>query len=352
MVFKKLLSFIEVMIIITIILGYGNKKAYAQIMPKKETPIRIAVLLYTFNDAYISLVRQSFEEIQNKNEGKVEFTFYNGENNQPVQNQTIDRLLINKNVDLMMVNLVDEESAPRVIDTIKEYNVPVILFNREPYSMELVKAYEKAYYVGTNAAESGILQGKILIEDWNKNKPIIDKNGDNIMQYIMLMGERDSIEAIQRTKYSILTINESGIETKELALKICDWDRKIAKQNVKSIFLFLDDKIEAIISNNDEMAIGAIEALQEYGYNKGDIAKTIPVVGVDAIPAARELINKGEMTGTVVQDAAAMAEACYAIGMNLVYGNKPLTGTPYKFDETGVAVRIPYKGVYMNIYIR
>lgn len=108
-------------------------------MPKKETPIRIAVLLYTFNDAYISLARQSFEEIQNKNKGKVEFTFYNGENNQPIQNQTINRLLINKNVDLMMVNLVDEESAQRVLDMIKEYNVPVILLNREPNSMELVK---------------------------------------------------------------------------------------------------------------------------------------------------------------------------------------------------------------------
>jgi len=91
------------------------------------------------------------------------------------------------------------------------------------------------------------------------------------------------------------------------------------------------------------MAIGAIEVLQKYGYNKGDNTKTIAVVEVDAIPAAQELIKKGEMTGSVLQDAPAMAEACYAIGINLVYDKEPLEGTQYKFDETGVAVRIPYK---------
>lgn len=59
------------------------------------------------------------------------------------------------------------------------------------------------------------------------------------------------------------------------------------------------DKIEAIISNNDAMAIGAIEALQKYGYNKEDKSKYIPVFGIDGIPAAKDLINKGVMTGTV-----------------------------------------------------
>ena len=49
------------------------------------------------------------------------------------------------------------------------------------------------------------------------------------------------------------------------------------------------------------------------------------------------------MKGSVLQDAPAMAEACYVIGMNLVNGKKPLEGTEYNFDETGVAVRIPYK---------
>ena len=104
----------------------------------------------------------------------------------------------------------------------------------------------------------------------------------------------------------------------------------------------MNGRIEAIIANSDPMAIGAIEALQKYGYNNGDKAKTIPVVGIDGIPEARDLIKKGFMTGTVVQDPSAMAQALYTVGMNLVDNKDPLEGTDYKFDETGVTIKLPY----------
>ena len=87
---------------------------------------------------------------------------------------------------------------------------------------------------------------------------------------------------------------------------------------MESLFLRYGGKIEAIISNNDAMAIGAIKALQKYGYNKGDKSKYIPVVGIDGIPEAKDLINKGIMTGTVSQDPNETAEALYTVGMNLV----------------------------------
>lgn len=114
---------------------------------------------------------------------------------------------------------------------------------------------------------------------------------------------------------------------------------------METLYLQYGRNIEVIIANNDEMAIGAIQALQEYGYNKGDSTRMIPIVGVDAIPEAQELIEQGIMTGTVLQDAKAMAEVTYSMGMNLVEGKKPLDNIPYEFDSTGVAVRIPYKEI-------
>ena len=188
-----------------------------------------------------------------------------------------------------------------------------------------------------------ILQGKILVNLWNTNKAAIDRNGDNIMQYIMLEGEPNNLEAIARTKYSVLTINEAGIKTEELALRVCNWEQSVAQNAIEALFLSYGNKIEAIIANNDSMAIGAIEALQKYGYNNGDKARTIAVVGVDAIPEAQELIKKGFMTGSVLQDPSAMANALYTVGINLVYNKNPLEGTPYKFDDTGVSIRLPYK---------
>lgn len=261
-----------------------------------------------------------------------------------MQNKDINTILNKGDTNLILLNIVDVSKSKTVINRIKEKGIPVILFNREPLNMEDVKSYNKAFFVGTNAAQAGMLQGEILSNVWNSNKNI-DINNDNIMQYVMLMGERNNIEALERTKYSVLSVNDKGIKTEEIALRVANWDRNLARIMMDSLFLQYSNKIEVIIANNDEMAIGAIQALQKYGYNKGDSTKTIPVVGVDAIPEAQELIKQGIMTGSVLQDAKTMAEVTYNIGMNLIEGKNPLDGIPYEFDSTGVAVRIPYKEI-------
>jgi len=342
--FKKVLKFIGLFVImITIILCYNENLAGADMRLTEGKTIKAGVLLYRFDDAYISLVRESLEKIQRENEGKIQFVFYDGKNDQSVQNETLDALLEKNNVDLLLINLVETNSTRDVINKIKEKNIPGIFFNREPVSIDAIKSYNKSYYVGTEAAEAGVLQGKVITNAWNSNKSSIDKNNDGILQYIMLMGESDNLEAITRTKYSILSINNSGIKTQELALKVCNWNKEEAKNAIQALLSQLGNKVEAIIANNDSMAIGAIEALQEYGYNKGDKSQTITVVGVDAIPEAQKLIEEGIMTGSVLQDSYALAKALYEVGTNLVYNRNPLYETEYKFDSTAVSIRLPYQ---------
>ena len=238
---------------------------------------------------------------------------------------------------------MDTRDTQEVINKIKEYNVPVIMFNREPLTMDTIKSYDKALYIGTESKEAGALEGKMLVNAWNSDRESIDRNRDNIMQYVMLQGERYNKVPIERTKYSVLTIQQAGIKTEELALRVCDWNADVARNATEALILKYGDKIEVIIANDDTMAIGAIQALQTYGYNKGDKTKTIQVVGVDGVPEAIELISKGMMLGTAVQDPNDMAETLYTVGINLVYNKNPLEGTEYKFDETGVAIRIPYR---------
>ena len=187
------------------------------------------------------------------------------------------------------------------------------------------------------------MQGNLIIKEWNSNKKTMDRNGDNVLQYFMLKGPNNSTVTNARSTYSISTINDAGIKTQEILSKFCYWDEICAKDSTELLFLRYGDKIEAIISNNDAMAIGAIEALQKYGYNKEDKSKYIPVFGIDGIPAAKDLINKGVMTGTVFQDPNQTAEALYSIGMNLVANKNPLENTNYKFDETGVTIQMPYQ---------
>lgn len=308
----------------------------------KSDTLKVGVFLFKFDDTYISTVRQSLQKIQDENDGKVEFTFYDGKGDQPTQNDAIDTVL-SKDVDLLMVNLVDTGSAKTVLKKIEEKGKPVVFFNREPVDQSIIKSYEKAIFVGTNAQEAGVLQGKMVADLWTKDGKTLDRNGDGVIQYVMLKGEADNPEAVARTKYSVEEIEKAGFKTEQLEMQVCNWDPALAQNAMESWLSKSGDKIELVISNNDGMAQGAIAALEAQGFNKGDDGKFIPVYGVDATEAAQDLINKHKMSGTVLQDAPAMAKALYETGKNLANGKSAIDGTEYTFDDTGFAIRIPYQ---------
>lgn len=340
-ILKKILSFA---IIFILLLQSDINTTYAFPEINLESPFKIAIFLNNFNDVFISNVKKSLEDIQNKNKDKITFTFFDGKGNQAIQNENIDKAL-NDNFSLFVLNPVSTniDKLKDILNKVEEKNLPLILYYAKTAPIvSFLKPYGNAVIIDTNVDESGILQGEILADTWNSDKEKLDKNKDNILQYVMLKGPASSSETIARTKYSVQTLNDAGIKTEELSSVVCNWEEKCAETSIDSQLLALDGKIEAIISNNDAMAIGAIKALQKYGYNKSGSSKHIPVVGVDALPEAKELIDQGIMTGTVVQDPNAHAEAIYNIGMNLLSGVPPLTGTNYSFDETGITIKLPY----------
>ncbi|WP_143316336.1 galactose ABC transporter substrate-binding protein [Clostridium sp. HBUAS56017] len=340
--FNRILGSLILIILVSLIFQNFCKSVSNVYNTNGIVPLKIGVLEYKSDDQYILEVHKSLEQIQKENEGKVEFIFVDCKNSQEIQNLSINNFL-QGGIDILFVNLVDITEAKTVIDMIKQKNVPVILYNREPPIKDSIRSYNRAIFVGTDPSQAGILQGNIITRLWKSNKGDIDKNGDGKIGYIMLKGEPNNIETIERSRYSILTINNAGIETNELEAVYCNWSEDTAKYFMQTLYLSYGNKIEFIISNNDAMAIGAVKALQKYGFNTGDPKKMIPIVGVDAIPEAREYINKGYMTGTVLQDANEMAKVLYMSGVNLFNGRSAIEGIPYGFDDTGVSIRIPYK---------
>lgn len=306
----------------------------------------IGVLLYSFNDLYMSQIKQSLEDIQKNNENIVNFTFFDSQNNQAIQNEIISSLP-SRTFDLLVIDLSDtkKEAVKDVIDRAKEKNIPLIIFNIDPsaISADVKKSYDKVFFLTTDSKQLGTLQGDILVKQWNFNKDLIDKNKDNVMQYIVLQGYPNSTAALDRTKYAISAINNSEIKTEQIEIKNAYWDKQIAEISMESLILKYADKIEVVISNNDAMAIGAIEALQKYGYNKNDKSKYISVVGIDALPEAKDLVDKGIMTGTVTQNPASVAEAIYKIGVNLVNNVNPLENTNYKLEDKEFVNIISYE---------
>lgn len=342
--FKKTLNIIIITIVITAIFLENSPYVASGINLKDSlrAPIRIALFAKDLSDDYLQYLRKNFEDIQKQNEGTVVFSFYDAKSNEEIQNSDIDYKL-EQGVDLILLDMVNTNNIREMIGKIAQYNVPVIVFNREPLSLDPLKTYNKALYVGTDSKMAGTLQGKMIADAWNKNKDIIDKNKDNVLQYLMLVGEDFNKTALDRSRYSVQAIKQAGINTEELAAPVLNWNTDLARGTVSSLLQKYDDKIEVIISNDDSMAIGAVQALQKYGYNKGDKSKTIPIVGVDLVPQAKELIDKGYILGSPSQPPIEMTKAIYAIGMNLINNRNPIEGTPYKLDETGVAVRIPFE---------
>jgi methyl-galactoside transport system substrate-binding protein len=102
--------------------------------------------------------------------------------------------------------------------------------------------------------------------------------------------------------------------------------------------------IELIIANNDDQALGAIEAMNENGFNTGRSgAGYIPVFGVDATTVAQEAIRAGRMTGSVLQDAVGMAKTVLALANNVANNQDVFANTAqYNVDRGVNKIRVPY----------
>jgi methyl-galactoside transport system substrate-binding protein len=298
---------------------------------------KIGILIYKYDDTYISTVRNALNKSLN---GKAEITMQDGKGDQATQNDQVD-VMIERGMDGLIVNMVDAQAAAGVVNKIKAAGIPVVFFNREP-DLNMLKTYEKAVFVGTNAADAGKMQGDIVKRLWDANKAF-DINNDGAFQYVMFKGEPDNPEAIARTEFSVKQAEENGVKLAQVGETfVCNWDTALAQQAMESALAANEGKIELVIANNDAMAMGAIAALSNIGYNVEGGSKFIPVIGVDATDQAVDAIKRGIMSATVKQDGEAMGVAVSAIILNMAGGKAPFEGTSYQYDESGIAVRIPY----------
>jgi len=292
---------------------------------------RIGVTIYKYDDNFMSVVRKAIEK-DAKSSSNVQLLMNDSQNSQSTQNDQVD-VMVAKGVKALAINLVDPAAADVIISKAKANDIPVVFFNKEPTAKALA-SYDKAYYVGTDSKESGVKQGELIEKHWKAN-PNWDLNKDGKIQFVLLKGEPGHPDAEARTKYVVDTLNKDGIPTEALHLDTAMWDTAQAKDKMDAWLSGPDgNKIEVVISNNDAMAMGAVEALK--AHNKS----SIPVFGVDALPEALALVKSGAMAGTVLNDADNQAKATFEIAKNLAAGKPATEGTNYKLD--GKVVRIAY----------
>ena len=294
---------------------------------------RIGVTIYKYDDNFMSLMRQEIEK-EAKAVGGVDLLMNDSQNAQSIQNDQVD-VLISKGVKALAINLVDPSAAPTIIGKAKPEGIPVVFFNKDPGD-KAIGSYDKAYYVGTNPQESGVIQGELIAKHWKAN-PAYDLNKDGKIQYVMLKGEPGHPDAEARTKYSVEQINKLGIQTEELFVDTGMWDAALAKDKVDAwLSSSKANSIEVVIANNDGMAMGALEAAKAHG-------KKLPIFGVDALPEVLQLISKGEIAGTVLNDGVNQGKAVVHLSKNLAADKAATEGTKWELKEK--VLRIPYVGV-------
>ena len=347
---KKLLCSILILIICVLTLPSCARGA--------DTP-DIHVFYYTFSDTYISSVRSELDK--KFDSAGIRYQDYDAAGNQTTQTEQI-QTAITKGARMIIVNIVNtgsDDAALGIVELARNANIPVVFFNRE-VSDSVISSYEKCAFVGTRAEESGILQGQMIGEYLRDNYDATDLNGDGEISYILFKGEEGNNESIYRTEYSVKEANKILANAGRPALKFYDqsnpnkylvdknglWSAAAANEYMVTALTSYSEAggnmIELVICNNDGMAEGAISALNGAGYNLGGSSNAIPVFGVDATDAAKNLISEKKMTGTIKQDAEGMAKALLKLSMN-IDSSDLMNGTDeYDVDPSVAKIRIPY----------
>ena len=320
----------------------GEKKA------KKK--IKIGVTLYDSYDTFLTGYMRAFDKevAEKRAEGyEVNVLQYNAAGSQAMQNEQVEEMLQNS-CDVLCVNLVDRTAPSEIIDMAKKKDVPVIFFNRELVEEDL-NQWNKLYYVGADAKQSGILQGELVLEDVKGAEkegqlpPELDRNGDGKLQYLIFEGEAGHQDSIMRTDYVVSTIQDAGIPLERLDYSIANWSRAEAQSKMMQLYPEFQGKIELILSNNDDMALGVIDAYDKIGVQK-DLRPWI--YGIDGTKAGLAAIEKGSMRATVYNDEVGQSKALFRIAFQLASeGAEDGEGT-----EIEKITRLPYRKVRRKNY--
>lgn len=311
--------------------------------PKQEG----ALFLYNAEDPYVAVFGR---QIQMESGPLLEIRSYNAQNSQIIQNETIETEVGRAGV--MIINPVDRLGAYSIIRRLRAEDLPVIFFNREPLAEDLA-LWDKAFYVGARAEQSGRIQAGLVMELFGGDPGQLnfhDLNGNNVIETIILKGEQGHQDAEIRTREVVKAFADRGFKLNILITEVANWKRQEAYEKMKSILTQYDGTVELIISNNDAMALGALSIMRQSGFFRDDNGDGQisdddetwrPVVGIDGIEEAQEMIEQGYMYGTVLNDSQTQAEAIVDLAKVLLNGGDPET---LKYPlEKGKYIWIDYK---------
>jgi inositol transport system substrate-binding protein len=262
-------------------------------------PVKVGVSIANFDDTFLTYMMDGMKAWGKAHPGEVELTFTDAKEDMAKQLDQVENFIVQK-MDAVIIVPVDTSATAPMTKNLVGKGVKAVYVNRNPGNLP-----DGAYYVGSEEVVAGRMQMEFLGEKL--------KGKGNVA---ILIGKLDNEGALKRTAG-----NEEVQKAKYPNIKILDkqtgqWQRNEGLMKTEDWLNRFGKDLQAILSNNDDMALGAIQALKDK--KRTDVI----VVGVDATPDALTSISKGELAATVFQDAAGQGGGAVDVAVKTAKGQK------------------------------
>ncbi len=280
--------------------------SFAVLMSTAAHAENIGVSMALFDDNFLTVLRNGIQDLADGMDG-VDVQIEDAQNDVAKQLDQINNFIAS-GVDAIVVNPVDTSATQAMTDAAAAANVPLVYVNREPINVDTLP--DNQAFVASNEEDSGTLETKEVCR-------LLREAGKTEANIYVMMGELSNQAAVQRTKdiHNVMNSGECGVTLNIVDEQTANWSRDEA-QSLMTNWLSSGEPFDAVISNNDEMAIGAIQAMKAGGLDMG----TIIVGGVDATQDALVAMQAGDLDATVFQDAHGQGSGALDAALKLAKG--------------------------------
>jgi len=297
---KKLASLLLIFVLVmTALTGCGGQEAPAETTSEGTTEeakvIRLGVCIPNFDDTFLVYMMDGMKAYASTLGDNVEVTYVDAKEDAALQLSQVENFVI-QDVDAIVIVPANTESVDPINAAAEAAGIPLIYVNRYPSTLP-----ESAVFVGSQSIDAGVFQMEYVAE-------ALGGEG-NVVIMMGMLGHEAQVMRTQGNK----DVAEKHPGIKIIKEQTANWQRAEG-MNLMENWLSSGDKIDAVLANNDEMALGAIQALEAQG-----LLEDVIVTGVDATPDALTVMEEGKLSATVFQDAAGQGgggiDAAYKIAM-------------------------------------
>ena len=265
----------------------------------------IGVSMALFDDNFLTVLRKGIQE--QADAAGLSVQIEDAQNDVAKQLDQINNFIAS-GVDAIIVNPVDTSATQAMSDAAAAAGVPLVYVNRQPINLDTLP--DNQAFVASNEVDSGTLETIQLCDNWAAE-------GKTEVNVYVMQGELSNQAAVQRTQdiYDVIEAGKCAVTVNVIDQQTANWSRDQA-QNLMTNWLSTGAAFDGVIANNDEMAIGAIQAMKAAGI---DMA-TVQVGGVDATQDALAAMQAGDLDVTVFQNAAAQGGGALDAAVKLAAG--------------------------------